>query len=355
VKELKELNDRLAREGGRVKIEVKSNRLCLRATLPPKPGKSGEPYQQRIYLGIAPTSSGLKRAEKEARKISALLDCKEFSWEPYLKEPEPEPEQLESQTAIEQFHQDYLDRGGTEQTWKTDYWIIFKRLDGDVTPDNLLAIVKATTPNTRIRQRACVACNALAKFLGLEIDFAPYKGNYSSYQSTQQRDIPTDEAIVAAYELLPSPWRWVYGMMAAYGLRNHEAFRLDLKDFPIIQVAENTKTGFREVWPCPADWIDLWNLKAMVLPNVKKEQENGDIGHRVTVQFNRSKIPFKPYDLRHAWAIRTLEYCWPVELAAQMMGHSVEVHTRTYQRWITRERKQKIFDMLTSKTQKLSP
>ena len=67
---------------------------------------------------------------------------------------------------------------------------------------------------------------------------------------------------------------------------------------------------------------------------------------RVTQAFNRSKIPFNPYDLRHAWAIRTLQESWPVELSASLMGHSVDVHTKTYQRWITRERKMSIFDHL---------
>lgn len=350
MQELNEINDRLAREGGRVAIEIKSNRLCLRATLPPKPGQTGKPYQQRIYLKISPTPSGLKRAEKEARKISALLDCKEFDWKPYLKPQSAKViSQLEDKSAIDRFHQDYLDRGGKELTWKTDYWIIFKRIQGEVTPASLLELVKGTKPNTRMRQRACMACKALATFLGLQVDFSPYKGSYSSYESVQQRDIPTDKHILEAIDLLPEQWRWVYGMMATYGLRNHEAFRLDIKNLPVVQVSHGTKTGFREVWPCPPEWIEQWNLKRIILPNVSPDQDNAAIGHRVTTQFRRSKIPFSPYNLRHAWAIRTLEYCWPVEFAAQMMGHSVEVHTRTYHRWITREKKQQIFDLLTKK------
>lgn len=211
--DLSQINDRLTREGGRVAIEIKSNRLCLRATLPPKPGKEGRAYQQRIYLGIAPTPSGLRRAEKEARKVSALLDCKEFTWEPYLK-PDPEPEP--TYPTVEDFHQDYLARGGREETWRTDYWMILKRLpEGQLTAAALLDLVKSTTPNTRTRLRACIACGAFAKFLGMDIDIASYKGNYNA-SSVQQRDIPTDEAIVMAYQLLPPRWRWVYGVMATY-------------------------------------------------------------------------------------------------------------------------------------------
>ncbi|MEM9120340.1 MAG: hypothetical protein AAGD09_21010 [Cyanobacteria bacterium P01_F01_bin.56] len=60
------------------------------------------------------------------------------------------------------------------------------------------------------------------------------------------------------------------------------------------------------------------------------------------------KLPFAPYDLRHAWAVRTLLFGWPVELSARQMGHSVEVHTRTYQRWITRQQTQQVYDLLVN-------
>jgi hypothetical protein len=37
--------------------------------------------------------------------------------------------------------------------------------------------------------------------------------------------LPSDEVIVEWYDRIPNPtWRYVYGIMATYGLRNHEVF-----------------------------------------------------------------------------------------------------------------------------------
>ena len=85
-----ELLGKIAQANGRLKaanvgvvIELRGSRLILRATLPPKPGSNKKhPYQQRLSLGLRANLAGLKEAESEARKISALIDCKEFDWDP---------------------------------------------------------------------------------------------------------------------------------------------------------------------------------------------------------------------------------------------------------------------------------
>ncbi|MEM6517694.1 MAG: hypothetical protein AAF722_00310 [Cyanobacteria bacterium P01_C01_bin.70] len=66
-------------------------------------------------------------------------------------------------------------------------------------------------------------------------------------------------------------------------------------------------------------------------------------------------MPFTPYDLRHAWAIRTLLYRWSVELSERQMGNSVEVHTNTYQRWIKREQTQQVYDLLVNRSDRPRP
>ncbi|MFM8935376.1 MAG: tyrosine-type recombinase/integrase, partial [Vulcanococcus sp.] len=60
------------------------------------------------------------------------------------------------------------------------------------------------------------------------------------------------------------------------------------------------------------------------------------VGRRVAEQFRRYGLPLTPYDLRHAWAVRTIHIGLPDTVAARMMGHSVAIHTRTYHHWITR-------------------
>ena len=42
------------------------------------------------------------------------------------------------------------------------------------------------------------------------------------------------------------------------------------------------------------------------------------------------------YDLRHAWAVRSIRESMPTRLASCCMGHdSAPTHTKTYHRWLT--------------------
>ena len=86
---LNQANGRLRSGKVRVAIQVREGHLYLRATFPPKPGSTKQqPYQQRLALGFHANPSGVSAAEAQARKIGALLDCKEFSWNPYIENSE---------------------------------------------------------------------------------------------------------------------------------------------------------------------------------------------------------------------------------------------------------------------------
>lgn len=339
---LNDANDRL--KPLKISLLSRGNRLSVRSTLPNKPGKPTGRSQQTIALNLPCTPSGINRAEKMAVKIANDRDLGLFRWEDYLRTEQPEqPNHL---LAIEQFKADYLARGGNPDTWKREYQRFYDRLS-ELGEDDLKGVVTTTEPHTRNRKRAVTAINALSKFLGLGYDFGEYRGNYSPYRSLVVRDIPKDETIEQVYQSIPNPsWRWVYGMMATFGLRNHEVFRSDLSQWPIVLVGSDTKTGFREVFPCPKRWIEQWDLGKPMPPPLDRKRDNQALGQAVTRQFERYGLPFAPYDLRHAWAIRTLDRGWPLELSAQMMGHGTDVHTKIYQRWITREAKQKIYDRL---------
>lgn len=352
---LRQVNGRLKAAKVGVRVEPKGDRLTLRATLPPKPdSERSTPYQQRVYVGLPCNPAGLREAEKLARLLGAQVVAKEFSWDEWGGG--------RSSTArscsewIEAFKEHYLANGGNLDTWKGDYDKAFKKLplDAQLHPDLLETLVKATTPNTRTRQRVVNACNALAKFAAIEWDGSHLRGNYSP-SKVEPRDLPSDADIARYRDELTNPaWKWVYGMMACYGLRNHEVFHLDLSDFPVVRVLEDTKTGSREVWPCYPEWCDEWKLNDRQLPPVNLDRPNSKIGHSVT-KYLSPKLPFLPYDLRHAWAVRTLLYRWPVELSARQMGHSYEVHTRTYQRWITRDQIEQVYRLLVERDDRPRP
>ena len=329
---LRQVNGRLKGARVQARVEQRGDRLVIRAILPPKPdSRKVTHHQQRVATGIPANPAGLREAEKRARLLSAQLATREFSWEEWGVTTGVAVRSCGEWVA--DMKTEYLANGGNSDTWEGDYHKVFKKLpsEAQLHPDILEATVKATTANSRSRQRAAMACMALAKFVGLEWDGSYLRGNYSPAK-VEPRDIPSDQAIALHREQLSNPaWQWVYGMMATYGLRNHECFHLDLTDFPVVQVLETTKTGAREVWPCYPEWSSTWSLDNWQLPPIKLDRTNQKIGHSVT-KYLSPKLPFVPYDLRHAWAVRTLLFGWPVELSARQMGHSVDVHTRTYQR-----------------------
>jgi integrase len=348
-------NQRLKAANIGVQIESK-NRLCLRATLPPKPESTKtKPYQQRIYLGIPANRSGVKRAEKEALKLGGLLACKEFAWSIYIHVEDSKLIPAGEWVArLENFYFQKRKRTPkSEYTWKCDYYNIFKRLDltKPLTPQVILQCCTNAEPETKNRKRACMALNAIAKFADIEVNLKPYAGSYTAKSHTP-RDLPDDSTIARTYYEIKNPaWQWVYGMIAAYGLRNHEVFRLDLRALKagesIITVLANSKTGTRRVWAFFPEWFEEWELYNPKLPNVNVDSSNPVVGRAVT-QYFRRYLPFRPYDLRHCWAIRTLEFGLDLTLAAQQMGHSVKMHTDLYHHWISERHHQRAYEILVN-------
>ena len=351
-------NGRLKASRVRVTIQQIGDKLYLQATLPPKPDSDKtKPYQQRIALGMGAHVRGVSLAEKEARKVGALLDCKEFNWVPYLSE-----KGLPAQTIgdwVERFEAE-LKPSVAAVTWKTDYQKVFQTLNPQqlLTEEVLKQAILKTAPNTRSRRRWCLTLGKLAAFAGLEVDFRPLQGSYSATQ-VDPRKLPTDEQIVEWFYKIKNPgWRWVFGLLATYGLRNHEAFFLDTTELEqggyLVTVTEG-KTDHRLVWACYPEWVKEFNLRQKVLPEVTGV-DHAAYGQRVTHYFaDRLHLPFTALDLRHRWAIRTLEFGLPVELAAKQMGHSVKVHCETYHRSITADVHQRAYNALMLRSDRPRP
>lgn len=355
---------RLAQTNGRLKaanvgatVGIKGNRLHLRATLPPKPDSTKlSAYQQRLSLGYHANPAGLKLAEQEARKVGALIDRDQFRWNEYVKN------HVQSENCcdwVERFEQDYFERRRrtpkTETTWKGDYADVFKKLPQNepLTTELMIAAIAQTKPDTRTRKRFTTALTALAKFAGLEADFKPLKGNYSP-RRVNRRTLPTDEQISASREAINSAvWQRAYGLLATYGLRPHELMHLDFSQFPVLLVEDDTKTGQRRARPFYPEWADSWDLRGD-LP-VLTGANNRAIGSRVSQAFNRYSIPFHPYDLRHAWAVRTIRFGVPDSIACKWMGNSVEIFSKTYHAWMGQDVEQMVYEGLMQRSDRPIP
>lgn len=366
-----ENSDRIAAANARLKaanvnltIEQNGGKLTLRGTLPQKTGDGGKPKQQRIPLNITATPDGIEQAESEAHAIRRDLNANRFDWGKFIK-PEPEPERPNLiRDWVEAFKTDYFQRREENQksktTWYGDYHQVFKHLPENqkLTEDNLRRVILTTAPDTKNRKRYCNILGALARFAGLNVNFRILSGKYSPKKVTP-RDIPTDADIIAWHQKLKNPaWQWVYGIIATYGLRNHEVFRLDynqLRDGSEVLTILDGKTGGRRVWPIYPEWVGLFKVTEVILPEANLNRTDAQLGNNVTHYFSRHKLPFGAYDLRHAWAIRSLEFGLDISLAAQQMGHSLKIHSETYHHWISDRHHQRAYDEILKNRDRLKP
>lgn len=344
---INQANGRLKAAKTGVTILQRGDRLSLQAVLPPRPGSSKTaPCQQQIALGIHANTVGISLAEKEARRVGYLRDAKEFDWILYGNPKQPSETISDWVQKFEGAKRSAV--CGT--TWKTDYQRPFQTLPAGelITSELLLSAIATTTPNTRQRRRFCLAFRQLAQFAGIDLDVAGLLGNYSPTK-VQPRNLPTDEAIEDCFDQIEnSQWQWVYGVIATYGLRNHEAFYLDLSKFPIAQVLEG-KTGYRQCWPLRSEWAERWDLKNIKRPPVTGDC-HADFGARVCKFFARTALSFNSYDLRHAWAIRAVRFGLDPSLAAKQMGHSLATHTQTYHLALNEREQQQAYDLLLARS-----
>jgi integrase len=168
-------------------------------------------------------------------------------------------------------------------------------------------------------------------------------------------NLPTDDHIVEIWQSIKNPsWRWVYGMLATYGLRPSEIFHLDLsrftKDIDVLRVESDTKTGARLTYPCHTEWRERFELWEARHPGISASgRSNEALGKKISQEFRELKIPHKPYALRHAWCIRLALSGVDSGIATKWAGHSIEVHVKTYQQAISEAQHQQAFEQMKAR------
>ncbi|MBD2019411.1 site-specific integrase [Leptolyngbya sp. FACHB-36] len=338
---LDQLNTELKAAKIRVAINLRNDRLYLRATLPPKPDSNKtEWHQQEIAIGVYANPAGLKRAKIAALEVSSEIAMGQFSWDKYLSKASKRQTVADWAAEFEaRYFQERSRTPKTETTWQKDYAISLRKLPAEkpLTAEVLLEAIAQTEPDTRTRKRVCMVFGQLAKLAGIELKLDRLRGSYSP-RAVQPRDLPSDQLIVEWRDQIEDPaWQWVYGMLATYGLRNHEVFLLDLeslKEPPGALTVLDGKTGGGRVYPFLPEWWELWNLADAKVPNILPGKDHSTLGMRVTKYFARHNFPFTPYALRHAWAVRTAVLGLDPSIAAKMMRHDLTVHFSTYHQFL---------------------
>ncbi len=341
---------------------------------------------QRISLGLPATPAGLESAVQQLRLVLRELQGQRFDWSqwslrPAATAPRQRPAALAAlPEALERFEAAFFadprrrrNPAGSRTTWTAAYRPYLRRLarlaeqeGGGLGLALLEQALESYAMGSRSRQQAGTALAALARHLELELpaDWSERAGGYGLH-AAQFRQLPSDAQILELLERIPNPgWRLAYGLMATYGLRNHEVFFTDLSALApggdrVIRVLPTSKTGEHQVWPFRPEWVERFELERLgcdpgLLPPVRTDLRRTTLqqtGRRVAEQFRRYDLPITPYDLRHAWAVRTIHIGLPDTVAARMMGHSVAIHTRTYHHWITRRDQQQAVDAALARQQ----
>ena len=376
--EINIVNDKFATQGSKLKIEKRGEKLNIRGSLPSKEDKNRFKVQ-RISLGLDADIDGLEEAKKKLQLINLQLELNQFDWINWNNNSKKENnDDLKLPKRVIQFEEFFFKENKSEYltstrktTWNSSYKPYIKRMlsiyDISANEDVVKVFLKTLTSykeGSRSRKQCATSLSVLAKFLDIKLP-EDWKLNAKGYglNKANFRELPSDELIERLWEKIPNKsWKFVFGLMATYGLRNHEVFFCDLSSLTssgdkIIRVLHTTKTGEHQVWPFHPEWVEKFELSKLgydteLLPNICKDLNYTtlqNIGKKITDQFKRYSLNIRPYDLRHAWAVRTIFYDLPDTVAARMMGHSVSLHTQTYHHWITKRDQQQAVNNALSK------
>ncbi len=327
----------------------RGRQLALRGTFPAQ-SENGRPHQQTLTLGIEATPIGVQLAEAKAHQIFLDIQIGRFKWNDYLRS------RVNRQTVgqwVELAEREYwVRRGGktikSEGTWQVTYRQWFKRLglDNQLTPELVRRFMDSLVGKPTSLTGARNALRYLCKIAEVEVDWSRWERVKRG--AAKERRLPSDAEIVAAWESVQPKegdgrynpaWPWVLGMIATYGLRPHEAWLVDLETLRASNGERarigDGKTGSRWIYAYPFEWVERFRLLEGGPPQGLKCRLNIDYGKRAGIWAKDKKLPFALYDLRHAYAVRMIRSREiKTEVAARVMGHSVAVHTKVYQRWM---------------------
>lgn len=361
-----DINDELKRDKVRVTIRAKNNENLIVTYTDPS-GKRKEISPPGVQLN----RSGLEYARKVAHQIRSAIDGGEYSDEwldtHLYRKGDRAKNRLTWGVMMNGWESEWLkSRAGSDTTQRqinrtlSGYREQLK-LVGSVEPSTefnprlvtLLLDQQAEGTHKRFRLREILSI--LCRLYKIPYDFT----GIGKRPKPLRRDIPTDDRIVEMFASFPAignsrqadgnlipAYQWYFGMLATYGLRPQELFAVDMvKSFKAetaywvyldAGLCDGLKTGSRWIPPLHNCWVDLFDLaNPKTISNLRGSENVEDWSRCVSSYFNKHKIGCRPYDLRHAYAIRCRKAGLSLSDSADAMGHETQTHTKQYQRWIS--------------------
>jgi integrase len=353
------VNRALRQRGVRLTIERLKDSLWLRGTLPELDGSK---RRQRLSLGLKATPAGLLEAESRAVALAAAIasgtypacglpwdNANEEGLVPALFLP-GEPERLLPVAHwVDRFAESFwlgrVRTSAAERTWaRIDTELRRLPRSALLSMDLLVAVAGTTKPGSRSRLEVCKVFKRLSRVADLT-GLEQLDALRTPYEPVQ-RELPTDEELFVLLQRLrhESRWGWALAALAVYGCRPAEVFSLRPSADGTARVLTVKRKGKLPAWRTALALPVSWPLE-LCLHHAQRpwdctgpEMYDSAIAKRLVEQWGRwlkSRAPgWHLYDLRHAWAVRTVRLGANASLAAKCMGHSLAVHHDTYHRWI---------------------
>lgn len=337
-------NARLKGRGCSLELSGKFDNLYLRGTFPNKPWEGEGSKQRRISLKLrALTQDAVKEAELVAIEVSLALNKGCFDWARFGDIQDPNGDSSTITYWAERFKEDKLRTGKiSDYTWKYSYQNLIDKLPTNtpVTQENLMAWILEHDPSaSTMRRKYLSVALGIANLAKIETDKLKQLTRENQSKVLNPRFLLSDSQIEStALSISHEQWAWVYKMLATYGLRPHEIYKLDYTNFPDIRVSGDTKTGERLVPPLYPEWVKKFNLEGYAnLPenlNWGMNDPNWKLGRKIGQAFEKKGLGY-PYNLRHCYARRCLELGLTSDVSAALLGHSREIHENRYRAFIS--------------------
>lgn len=400
-------NDRLnklGKYGKRAKLKITGDSVVLQFSF--------EGKQQQKGINCSFTKGGIIEAEKIAGLVTSQLSASSFTWEWFnnligKNNTSQEKSKHTCQQLIAEYKTHWLKENKNLKNNVAAWYRRFRHIEKTMMSFNeelstsmIKKTIELTENNTFART---YNLQGLRNFLDY-FDISDYDKLIQSYKAKnkpvpKKRNVPTDEKIKTVFKtgFKPRPsaarklycrypqWQFLYGLLATYGLRVHEAWNIANWDKPVVLrqgdwlvVEENlseesdryeeyrgdefavpaildptntdkilcikhaTKTGYRMAMPISPqgeNWLDEFNLiQPLNLPDIKNPLDTTKCstaiaGSKATSRwFSRNKYGFTPHDLRHAYNHRGHYLGYNPTLLSKSLGHSLQMNSTTYLR-----------------------
>ena len=312
---------------------------------------SGERKTRKIPLKLRSEPQALTLAESRIVELDALIlqegvlpDL--LPWDAPKVEPVHKQEALNVDQCVQALEVDFwqgkIRTTAAERTWarikaETD------RLpqQATLTMDLLVGIGEQQEPGSRTRLEFLKVSKRLAKLVG--IDGTDRLDALRTPYEPEARDVPSEAEVASLLEkVIQDPtWGWCCWALATYGCRPAEVFSLRPAEDGTAQVLTIKRKGKLPIWrtalalPVAGDSPTKRSVPWDVTAPAKYDSATSKLQcDRWQGWLRRRVAGAQLYDLRHAWAIRSISKVPSTSVAAKCMGHDIAVHHRTYHRWL---------------------